>query len=68
MVQAKHEALRLIQALPEDCTFEDIQYHLYIREAFEEGMRDVDAGRVLDQQEVENRVRSWFNSSGPSGR
>ncbi len=60
MIQAKHEALKLIQSLPENCTFEDIQYHLHVREALEEGLRDIEAGRVIPQQDVESRVRSWM--------
>src|SRR5271166_6222196 len=31
----KEEAIRLIQALPEDCSIEDIQYHLYVRQKVE---------------------------------
>ena len=31
----KEAAIKLIQSLPDDCTFEEIQYHLYVREKVE---------------------------------
>ena len=40
MANPKEEALQLIQSLPADSTFEDIQYHLYVREKVGKGMKD----------------------------
>ncbi len=31
MPHAKQDASALISALPDDCSLEDIQYHLYVR-------------------------------------
>ena len=30
MVAIKQEVQKIIQNLPDDCTYEDIQYHLYV--------------------------------------
>ena len=32
MVAVKQEAQEMIQNLPDNCTYEDIQYHLYVVE------------------------------------
>lgn len=68
MSPIKQEAIRIIQGLPDDCSYEDIQYHLYVRESFEAGLRDIEAGRVVSQNAAELRVQSWFKSSGPNER
>jgi hypothetical protein len=60
MSKAKKEAIDLIQQLPDDSSFEDIQYHLYVREKVERGVRDLKARRVLSQKEVERRMSRWL--------
>ncbi len=57
MGNAKREALDLIQQLPGDSSLEDIQYHLYVREKVERGLRDLKSKRILSQKEVERRMR-----------
>ena len=64
MSLAKAEAIKLIESLPDDCTLEDIQYHLYIRQKIERGLAAIDAGRVVSQEEAERRVADWARSSG----
>jgi predicted transcriptional regulator len=66
MSPVKESVIRLIQALPDDCTVEDIQYHLYVREKVEAGLLAVDEGRVVSQAEAEQRINEWLQSLGPS--
>jgi hypothetical protein len=60
MESAKKQALELIQQLPEESSLEDIQYHLYVREKVERGLRDLKAQRVLSQKQVESRMAKWL--------
>lgn len=64
MATAKEDAIQLITALPDDCTTEDIQYHLYVREKVERGLRDVEQGRTISQDRMEQRLGLWQESSG----
>jgi predicted transcriptional regulator len=48
----KEEARRLVEALPEDSTWEDLMYKIYVREAIESGLADSEAGRVTDVEKV----------------
>ena len=48
----KEEALRLIEALPDDSTWEDLMYTVYVRKTIEQGLADSEAGRVIDVEEV----------------
>jgi len=45
----------LVDDLPNDATWEDVMYRLYVREAIEAGRRDVAEGRVVDVAEVRRR-------------
>lgn len=51
----KKEAQRLVEELPENATWEDLMYRIYVRQAIEAGLRDSDAGRVVSVDEVRAR-------------
>ena len=48
----KEEAKRLIDELPEDATWDDAMYTLYVRQSIEKGLEDSRAGRTVDVKEV----------------
>lgn len=56
----KEEVRKLLDTLPEDSSLEDIQYHIYVREKIERGLRDVREGRTMSQEEVERRMSRWL--------
>ena len=50
----------MFDKIPDDATFEDIQYHIYVREKIERGLKDIQEGRLLSQEEVEQRMSKWL--------
>ena len=60
MSTPKDEVRKLLDRLPDDSSLEDIQYHIYVREKIDRGLKDVNEGRVLSQQEVERRMTKWL--------
>lgn len=60
MSTIKQEVTKLLENLPDDCTLEDIQYHLYVLQKIERGLKDVEEGRVYTQEEVEKRMAKWL--------
>lgn len=42
--------------LPDQATFDDAMYALYVRQKLEEGVRDLDEGRTYTQEEVEQQL------------
>jgi predicted transcriptional regulator len=60
MQTAKQEVSKLLSRLPEDCTFEDVQYHLYVLQKIERGLKDAKEGRVYSQEEVEKMMSKWL--------
>jgi predicted transcriptional regulator len=68
MSELKEEVIALIRGLPDDCSLEDIHYHLYVRAKIERGLRAIEDGHVVSQEEAEARVQEWLKSSGPNRR
>lgn len=60
MNTAKEEVRKMLEQLPDDASFEDIQYHIYVREKIERGLKDIQECRVLSQEEVEKRMSKWL--------
>ena len=60
MKSAKDEVREVLDMLPDDCTIEDIQYTLYVRESIRAGEADIDAGRIHTQEEIESIVAEWL--------
>ncbi len=60
MQTAKEEVRRLLDQLPADTTFEDIQYHIYVKEKILRGLGDAKEGRLIDEKEVEKRMARWL--------
>jgi predicted transcriptional regulator len=50
--KVKDEAKRLVEDLPDDASWEDLMYQIYVRQAIEAGLRDSEAGRTMDVKEV----------------
>jgi predicted transcriptional regulator len=51
----KDEARRLIDRLPENASWDDLMYEIYVRQAVERGLADSDAGRTTPIEEVRAR-------------
>jgi len=62
MQTVKKEVSDLLKRLPEDCTLEDVQYHLYVLQKVERGLKDAHEGRVHTQEEVENMMAKWLEA------
>ncbi|MFI5363776.1 MAG: hypothetical protein ACHQ49_17585 [Elusimicrobiota bacterium] len=60
MKSAKKEVRKMLDKIPNTSSFEDIQYHIYVREKIENGLKDARNGRVLSQKEVEKRLSKWL--------
>lgn len=48
----KSDARRMIDALPDDATWDDVMYRIYVRQCIDAGLTDSDAGRVVNVEEV----------------
>ncbi len=55
MINIKKEAQNLLKDLPEDATWDDLMYKIYVRQAIEAGLADSKAGITMDVKEVRSR-------------
>lgn len=60
MSTAKEEVQALLNKLPDDCSLEDIQYHLYVIEKVNNGLAAADSQGTIPQEEVEQRFGKWL--------
>jgi hypothetical protein len=60
MKATKEEVGALLQGLPDDCTLEDIQYHLFVLEKIRRGTERAENEGALSQLQVEQRLAKWL--------
>ena len=60
MASAKRFVLEIIQSLPDDCSVEDIQYEIYVRQRVAEGERAADEGKVVSHDQAMREAREWL--------
>ncbi len=60
MGKPKEEVQRLLDTLPEESSFEDIQYHIYIQQAIHRGLDAATRGELVEQDEIERRMAGWL--------
>ena len=63
-MEAKKAVRALLDRLPEDCSVEDVLYHVYILRAVERGQADAAAGRTISHEEVEKALRRKWLGGG----
>ncbi len=61
MVAIKQEAQEIIQNLPDNCTYEDIQYHFYVVEKIKKGISRTENGEYSSHQEAKQRMAKWLS-------
>ena len=59
MNTAKDEVKSLLDTLPDECTLEDVQYHLYVVEKIQRGLERADTEGTVSQDEVERKFSQW---------
>ncbi len=53
--KVKDEARLLVEELPDDASWDDLMYRIYVRQAIEAGLADSEAGRTTDVKDVRTR-------------
>jgi predicted transcriptional regulator len=58
VASAKQLVQEVLDSLPDDCSLEDVQYELYVRQKVAEGERAADAGETVPHQDVIREARA----------
>lgn len=63
-MEGKEAVRALLERLPDDCSVDDVLYHLYVLQAIERGQAEVAAGRTIPHEEVERAMRQkWLRDA-----
>lgn len=60
MNSTKQKVQTMLNKLPDDCSIEDIQYHLYVLEKVRQGLTASDPKEKITQEEVEGLLSKWL--------
>ncbi|HUG18021.1 MAG TPA: hypothetical protein VMM56_03535 [Planctomycetaceae bacterium] len=56
-------AQQAIETLPENSTWEDVIYRIYVRQKIEEGLADAEAERFVDETDLRQQLGSFPNTN-----
>lgn len=61
-VQSVKEAARaVIDSLPDDATWDDVMYRLYVRQKIEAGLTAADESRTVPHEEIKRQVAGFID-------
>ena len=55
----KEEVRRLLETLPDEASYEDIQYHIYVQQKIDRGLEASERGDFISDEEIEQRIARW---------
>lgn len=56
MQSAKESVRQTIDRLPDQATWDDIMYELYVKQKIEAGLKAVEEGRTISHEEMKQRL------------
>ena len=59
-MRVKEKVIKMIEELPEDITVSDIMAELYFRQNIDEGLKELDEGKGISQDEAKKRLNQWL--------
>ncbi len=63
MTAVKDEVRQMLETLPDDCTYEDIQYHLYVIEKVQKGLKRAEEEKALSHDQAKEKMHKWLSES-----
>jgi hypothetical protein len=62
MGSAKDEVSSMLNKLPDDASYEDIQYHLYVLEKVKRGLERAETEGAISHEDAKARLGKWLAS------
>jgi predicted transcriptional regulator len=62
MPTTKQQVQHVLDQLPDDCTIDDVQYHLDVMQQVESGLAAIDRGDTIPHEEVNRRLAKWLST------
>ena len=55
--ELKKEVEHLLKDLPEDAEWDDLMYKIYVRQSIEQGLKDVEEGRIVSHEDIKKKFQ-----------
>jgi predicted transcriptional regulator len=59
-MQTKQTVRQILDRLPDDCSIDDVLYHLYVVRSIERGLADAEAGKTIPHKQVVEELRKQW--------
>jgi len=56
----KQKAIKAVQALPDDASFEDALDRILLLAKIERGIQQLDAGRSISHEKMKTKMKKWL--------
>ena len=56
----KEQVQNILTNLPDNCSLEDVQYHLYVAEKIKKSLYRVEKEGAISHQQVEEKLAKWI--------
>ena len=60
-MSTKESVIEMIKRMPESASVPDIIAELYVRQQIDEGLRELDDGLGVDDEEAQKRLSKWLD-------
>ena len=64
MATVKEEANKLLERLPDEASWDDLMYEIYVQKKIDMGLKAAEAGKLIPHEEVKRRLLGKWKSSG----
>ena len=61
MEAVKGQVMRMIEQLPETASIDDILAELYFKSQVDAGLKELDEGKGMPHQKVQERISKWLS-------
>ena len=60
-MSVKEIAMSVMASLPDDVSWDELQYRLYVREVVAESDKEFEAGLGIPHEEAKQRLKKWLD-------
>lgn len=66
MSSVKERMIAIVNDQPDDSSYDEILNELAFDRMIQRGLDDADNGRVISDEEMQEKIEQWSKSSGPA--
>ncbi|MBS4028955.1 MAG: hypothetical protein KGZ58_09985 [Ignavibacteriales bacterium] len=60
-ISPKQTLFNVLQQMYDNVTYDDMMYEIYLLQKVECGLKEIEEGNILSNEDVKKRLRKWLN-------